>query len=57
MVRFEDESIHSFRANQIAEAIYSQVDQEGKQYLILDDIHSHQKDRSAINRADRYWTS
>jgi hypothetical protein len=57
MVRFEDESIHRFRANQIAEAIYSQVDQEGKQYLILDDILYHQKDRSAINRADGYWTS
>ena len=41
--------------NQIAETIYSQVDQEGKQYQILDDIINHMKDGSAIEKNDGYW--
>ena len=57
IVKFEDESQHRFRANQIAEAIYSQVDQEGRQFLILDEIVDHRKDGNAIPQENGFWIS
>jgi hypothetical protein len=46
---FEDGTLESYAANQIAEAIYSQVDSEGNQYLLLDEIVDHRKFGDAIS--------
>ena len=40
----------AYTANTIAECIYSQVDTEGKAFLILDDIQDHRKGPDAITK-------
>lgn len=57
MVKFEDQSIDKFWANRIPEKIYSQVDQEGRHYNILDNIIGHKKDGNAIEKENGYWIS
>lgn len=57
IVQFPDESRANYTVNQIAEAIYSQVDSEGNQFSILQEIIDHSKDNSAIPREDGYWIS
>ncbi len=41
-----------FVANVIAECIYSQVDDEGHQYLIMDEIIDYIKTDEAVNEED-----
>jgi len=43
-VTFQDGSINSYVANTIAENIYSQVDQEGRNYTLLSKIIDHEED-------------
>lgn len=47
---------HQYAANIIAENMLSQVDEEGFSYDILDYIVDHQKDGTAMARADGYTT-
>jgi hypothetical protein len=48
-VEFPDGSIDVLTANAIAKSLYSQVDEEGRSYLILSEIVDHRKDRNAIS--------
>mmetsp|Transcript_8647 Transcript_8647/g.12593 ORF Transcript_8647/g.12593 Transcript_8647/m.12593 type:complete len:946 (-) Transcript_8647:1039-3876(-) len=47
-VIFPDGSSQSYSANVIAENLYSQVDDEGRSYSILQEIVDHEKDDSAV---------
>jgi hypothetical protein len=40
-VKFPDGHMEEFAANTIAENIFSQVDEEGNQYLLLEEITNH----------------
>jgi len=51
-VEFPDGSIDSYTANAIAEAMYSQVDDEGHHHLIIKEIIDHRKDGSAVHIDD-----
>jgi Reverse transcriptase (RNA-dependent DNA polymerase) len=53
-VEFEDGTVESYAANQIAEAIYSQVDTEGNQYLLIDEVIDHKKLGDALSGDDAY---
>jgi hypothetical protein len=64
-VEFPDGSIDVFTANTIAEAMYSQVDNDGHHHLIIKEIVDHTKDASAVKQDDgfvqgtqqRRWTT
>jgi hypothetical protein len=47
-IEFPDGSIDVLTANAIAESLYSQVNEEGRSYLILSKIMDHHKDGNAI---------
>jgi len=53
-VQFPNGHTEEFSANTIAENIYSQVDEEGNQYLLLDEVIDHHKDGSAISSDDKW---
>jgi hypothetical protein len=52
-----DGSIEDYDANTIAEAMYSQVDDEGKSYILLEDIIDFNSDDTAVKKANMYITS
>jgi hypothetical protein len=47
-VEFPDGSIDLLTVNAIAESLYSQVNEEGRSYLILSETVDHRTDGSAI---------
>ena len=47
-VEFTDGSVEKYSANIIAENMYAQVDDEGREHLIMKEIVDHKKDQSAI---------
>jgi hypothetical protein len=47
-VKFTDGSQEQYQANIIAENMFAQVDSEGRQYQILDEIIDHHKDNTAV---------
>jgi hypothetical protein len=47
----------SYTANVIAESLYSQDDSEGRQFLMLDEISDHRKDKTAYSKDDGYVVS
>jgi hypothetical protein len=49
---FPDGSKDTYSANLIAENQYSQVDDEGRQYQLIDEILDHRKDGSALAADD-----
>jgi hypothetical protein len=49
-VQLEDGTTDKVFANTIAENIYSQLDSEGKQHLVMDEIIDHKRDGSAITK-------
>jgi hypothetical protein len=51
-VEFPDGSTHTFAANIIAKSIYSQIDDEGHSYQLLDEIINHSKDGNALSKDD-----
>jgi hypothetical protein len=53
-VQFLDGHTGEFAANTIAENIYSQVDEEGNQFILLKEITDHCKDGSAIAVDDKW---
>jgi hypothetical protein len=53
-VRFEDGSSKEYAANAIAENLYSQVDPEGNEFLLLDEIVKFRKKANAVSRKDMY---
>ncbi len=48
-VTFSNGSIRDFAANAIAEAIYTQHDDEGNKYLLIKEIIDHERLPEAIN--------
>jgi hypothetical protein len=48
-VEMSDGSIAEYSANVIAENRFSQVNSEGRQYLIINEIIDHSKDATAIS--------
>ena len=53
-VEFMDGTIKQYAANVIAENILSQVDSEGRQYLMLDEIMDHRMLDTALHKDDAY---
>jgi hypothetical protein len=51
-VEFTDGTHEKYQANVIAENMYAQVDDEGNEFLLLDEITDHRSDGSAIQIAD-----
>lgn len=56
-VEFPDGHVEEFTANTIAECLYSQVDDEGKQYILLDDIIDFWVTKEAIPEENRFQIS
>lgn len=56
-VEFADGNVKEYAANLIAEAIFSQVDDEGRDFRLFDEIIDHEKDASALRRDDSFITS
>ena len=48
LVKFKDESVRGYTANQIAQSIYSQVDSEGRSHALIEEIIGHKKDGTAV---------
>ena len=55
-VQFSDGTEQEYMANLIAESLYSQVDADGNQYLILQEIIDHKKGPTALSGDDCYTT-
>jgi hypothetical protein len=55
-VQFPDGNVQEFAANVIAEHLYSQVDDEGRRFLIVDEIIDHKMDGSAVTPDNMYYT-
>ena len=49
-VEYEDGSVDEMSANIIAEAVYAQVDDEGREFILLDAIIDHQRDSKIAAR-------
>jgi hypothetical protein len=49
-VLFPDGSTESYHANTIAENIYSQVDEEGRSFALLEEILDHEKSSDALSQ-------
>ena len=55
-VEFDDGEVLEYAANIIAENLYSQVDSEGRRYLLMDSIIDHTSDKNAIAKDDEFVT-
>lgn len=53
-VEFPDGSTAAYTANLITENLYSQIDEEGRQFQVMDEIVGHRKDNRAVSHADKY---
>ena len=53
-VEFPDGSTATYAANVIAENLYSQVDEEGRHFAILQEITDHKRDGSALSKDDGF---
>jgi hypothetical protein len=51
-VEFPDRSTDTYSTNLIAENLYSQIDDEGRQYQLLSEITGHRSNGSAVAMAD-----
>jgi Reverse transcriptase (RNA-dependent DNA polymerase) len=57
VVEFTDGSTENYFANVIAENMYAQVDDEGRQYQLLDDIADHRSDGTALRIENGFTVS
>ena len=53
-VEFPDGAILDYAANVIAENLYSQVDSDGRQYMLLNSIVDHERLDSAVAKGDEF---
>ena len=51
-IEFKDGSVDKYTANVIAENMFAQVDDEGNQYLLMNEITDHRKDNATISISD-----
>ena len=56
-VELADGTYDTYTANKIAENIYAQTDDEGREFMLLSDICRHRKDGNAISIANGYTRS
>jgi len=56
-VLMPDGATVSYTANVIAKNLFSQVDSEGRQFLMLEEISDHRKDKTAYSKDDGYVVS
>lgn len=56
-VLFPDGSIQQYSANTIAENIYSQVDEDGHRYQLMEHILDHRSDGRAVRKEDAFTVS
>jgi len=56
-VEFEDGSNDHFTANIIAENVFSQVDEEGREHLLVEEIVGHRKTDAALTRENCWMPS
>jgi Reverse transcriptase (RNA-dependent DNA polymerase) len=54
LVEFDDGTVLEYAANVIAENLYSTVDSEGKQYLLMDSIVAHKSDDTAVSKGNEF---
>jgi len=54
-VEFDDGTRETYTANLIAENMYSQIDDEGRQFQLMKEIVDHETDRSAILKDDGFF--
>jgi Reverse transcriptase (RNA-dependent DNA polymerase) len=54
-VEFPDGEVLEYSANIIAENLYSQIDSEGRRYLLMESILDHKSDASAISKDDEFF--
>ncbi|KAI2497125.1 Reverse transcriptase (RNA-dependent DNA polymerase) [Fragilaria crotonensis] len=57
IVCFEDGTEDTYMANLIAECIYSQIDENGRQLLLMQEIIDHKKTSDAISEEDSYYST
>ena len=50
VIEMPDGSVAEYTTNVIAENLYSQVDSEGRQFLLLTEIFDYAKDATAISK-------
>jgi hypothetical protein len=53
-VEFPDGHVEEFTANTIAECLYSQIDDEGRQYVLLDKIVDYIATDQALAEENRF---
>ena len=53
-VEFPDGSTSAYTANLITEHIFSQVDEEGRQFQVMSEIVDHRKNHRAVTHADKF---
>ena len=56
-MEFSDGSYNELTANQIAEAMFSQIDDEGHHFQLLSEITDHKSDGNAIPISDGFIKS
>jgi hypothetical protein len=56
-VSFPDGSTDCYAANMIAESLYSQVDSDGREYMLMKEIVDHRSDGSAVPVDDAYYVA
>ena len=56
-VEFTDGTLDTITANQIAENIYSQVDEEGRHHILMDEIIDHKKGPTAVPVSEGFTIS
>ena len=49
--------VHEYTANVIAESLYSQIDDQGRQFAIMKEIVGHRKNGDAVSREDGFVVS
>ena len=57
VTEFDDGGIAEYTTNVLAESIYSNIDEDGMQYAILDGILGHRKTDDAVERNDGFIES
>ena len=57
LVCLEDGTEETYTANMIAECIYSQINDSGRQLLLMKEIIDHEKTRDAITEEDGYYST
>ena len=53
-VEFDDGEVCEYAANMIAESLYSQIDEEGFQQVLMDEIIDHRREKHAVTKENGF---